>query len=187
MEDPLGARPSGGSSRDHLGRATRGARRPRIGRQEARPEPRRLRRCLWRLHKSRTLAAAKRLAQCERLADKARLEAQSAAWDTLRVVQEKTPSVPAVEAYLAQRLMPLAQEDASHYNENRPLGEAIQEAVARAEIAAGWPGELRALAAMLAGGEIKGEGGKAMTDRLVRHSVESPLRPCNTWARVQEP
>ena len=111
-------------------------------------------------------------AQCERLADKARFEAQSAAWDALRPVAVEegeeedegatstapgsavdTPSVPAVEAFLAQRLLPLAQKDASHYNENRPLGDAIQEAVARAEIAASWPEELRVLATMVAGAE----------------------------------
>ena len=127
-------------------------------------------------------------AQCERLAEKARFEAQSAAWDALRPVAVEegeeedegatstapgsavdTPSVPAVEAFLAQRLLPLAQKDASHYNENRPLGDAIQEAVARAEIAASWPEELRVLATMVS---AEGDATVIIND-LVRQVVQT--------------
>ena len=41
--------------------------------------------------------------------------------------------------------LPLAEEEAEHYNENAPLGSAIQEAVAVAGILHRWPQGLRAL------------------------------------------
>ena len=87
---------------------------------------------------------------CQQLADKARLacEQHSALWDVLRTKDEAPGSVPhSCEAFLSHRLMALAQRDPAHYNENAPLGHAIGEAVAMADIAAGWAEGLHALAA----------------------------------------
>jgi len=88
---------------------------------------------------------------CEQLAAKARQAAQSEAWAVLRCASDTSSdtsgSVPAaVEAFLNTSLMALAKREAEHYNENAPLGHAIQEAVAMAEILDGWPQELQALA-----------------------------------------
>eukprot|EP00966_Prymnesium_polylepis_P181174 4196501-Prymnesium_polylepis.1 len=84
---------------------------------------------------------------CEQLASKARQVAQADEWDVLRGVNEEKKGAPmAVETFLDERLIPLACEAADHYNENGPLGDAIQEGVALAEILAGWPQKLRALA-----------------------------------------
>jgi hypothetical protein len=83
---------------------------------------------------------------CVQLADKTRAEARrSDAWAALRAPE--SDAVPAaVEAFLAARLMPLAARAPQHYNDNKPLGSVIQEAVAVAEILTGWPDGLRAVA-----------------------------------------
>ena len=36
---------------------------------------------------------------------------------------------PAVDAFLTERIMPLAAKETKHYNQNGPLGNAIREAV----------------------------------------------------------
>ena len=44
-----------------------------------------------------------------------------------------------VDGYLEAKLHPLTAKETTHYNENGPLGEAIQEAVAIAAILDAWP------------------------------------------------
>ena len=90
---------------------------------------------------------------CEQLAIKARHAAQLDEWGTL-------PS-DAVDAFLEDRLMPVAKREPEHYNDNAPLGSAIQEAVAMADILDGWPNELKALA------EVAGEA-PTTVEELVR-------------------
>ena len=79
---------------------------------------------------------------CNQLAVKARHAAQTDKWAVLRT---KDDEVPAVEAFLKERLMTLAEREAEHYNDNGPLGDAIQEAVALADILDRWPQELHTL------------------------------------------
>ena len=78
---------------------------------------------------------------CEQLAVRARQQAQAEEWNLI--------GAPAVESFLEKKLLPLAQQQAEHYNENAPLGAAIEEAVALSEILDGWPAELRAMAGAL--------------------------------------
>ena len=84
---------------------------------------------------------------CDQLAVKARQVAQSGEWDAFRGDEDDArDGVPAaVDAFLKERLSSLAEEEAEHYNNNAPLGEAIQEAVAISDILDGWPQELRSL------------------------------------------
>ena len=68
--------------------------------------------------------------RCEQLAAKARLTAQAEDWAVLRPSgATSSGTVPAVEAFLEQGLMRLARRNEEHYNENAPLGRAIEEAV----------------------------------------------------------
>ena len=92
---------------------------------------------------------------CEELAAKARQVAQSDEWDAFRGDEEGVPA--AVDAFLKERLLPLAEEEAEHYNDNAPLGEAIQEAVAISDILDGWPQELHSLSK-----EVGAESAKAL-------------------------
>ena len=96
---------------------------------------------------------------CEQLAVKARQVAQSDEWDAFRGdgddAKEGVPA--AVDAFLKERLSSLAEKEAKHYNDNAPLGEAIQEAVAISDILDGWPQELRALSQ-----EVGAESAKAL-------------------------
>ena len=73
---------------------------------------------------------------CEQLAIKARAEAQSDEWALLR---------SAADAFLKERLVPIADKEPEHFNNNKPLGDAIQEAVGLANTLAGWPKELAAV------------------------------------------
>ena len=59
------------------------------------------------------------------------------------------PVLAAVERFLAAKLHPIAAKESTHYNENGPLGEAIQEAVATADMLEQWPVALPALAEAL--------------------------------------
>jgi hypothetical protein len=87
---------------------------------------------------------------CTQLALKARQKAQTEEWALLRTGGNEKEDVPtAVEAFLEQHLMSLAKKKPEHYNENEPLGEAIQEAVALVDILEGWPQGLRALSDMM--------------------------------------
>jgi len=54
---------------------------------------------------------------------------------------------PAVDRFFEGMLAPLAEHEVTHYNENGPLGDAIQEAVALADSVSRWPEGLKALAA----------------------------------------
>ena len=64
--------------------------------------------------------------------------------------------------------MGVAEKEPKHYNENAPLGEAIQDAVAMADVLARWPEGLPALAEVaLVGGE------KPTVEQLV--NSEGPL------------
>ena len=111
---------------------------------------------------------------CEQLASKARLEAEGEAWAVLR--RGADDGVPAAaEAFLQQRLMALGEKAPSHYNENAPLGDAIQEAVAMADLLDGWPKELQELAevAVVARAEEKEDGGQAVSVEQLVHSEGS--------------
>ena len=101
---------------------------------------------------------------CEQLAVKARQTAQLEEWDALR--PNGTSEVPAVEAFLKHCLMPLANQEPEHYNDNAPLGIAIQEAVAMADILDGWPRKLDALAKLAVTGKAEGS---ATIEELVQH------------------
>ena len=107
---------------------------------------------------------------CDQLAVKARHEAQGDAWNVLRKKDDMGTVQLAVDAFLNERLMPLALKDAEHYNENGPLGEAIREAVAVAQILSGWPQGLQALAEVAKVGQAKNgdeslvEGGASPSD-----------------------
>ena len=91
---------------------------------------------------------------CEQLAIRARHAAQLDEWAIL------LPS-KAVDAFLDERLMPVAKREPEHYNDNAPLGSAIQEAVAMTDILDGWPNKLKALA------EVAGEA-PTTVEELVR-------------------
>ena len=83
----------------------------------------------------------------EQLRRGAQREAEtSPAWAMLRDADGRCP---AADRFLEAKLTPLGEHEATHYNRNGPLGDAIQEAVAVAEIVDGWPEELRALAERL--------------------------------------
>jgi hypothetical protein len=60
-----------------------------------------------------------------------------------------------VDAFLKERLSSLAEKEAKHYNDNAPLGEAIQEAVAISDILIDWPQELRALSQEVGAESVK--------------------------------
>ena len=99
---------------------------------------------------------------CEQLEARVRREAQE--WHVLRGDGEERTGVPrAVKAFLKERLQPVAKKEVEHYNENAPLGDAIREAVAMADLVSGWPEELEAVAqwARREGGE-GGEGGEGV-------------------------
>ena len=81
---------------------------------------------------------------CERLEFKAIQASQTEAWQLLTTPGSTASLV--VEAFLKAKLMPLAAKDAEYYNENRPLGETIQEAVEVVAILDGWVDGLRAVA-----------------------------------------
>jgi len=66
------------------------------------------------------------------------------AWVRLRDADGRCP---AVDRFFEGMLAPLAEHEVTHYNENGPLGDAIQEAVALADGISRWPEGLKALAA----------------------------------------
>jgi hypothetical protein len=66
------------------------------------------------------------------------------AWVRLRDADGRCP---AVDRFFEGILAPLAEHEVTHYNENGPLGDAIQEAVALADGISRWPEGLKALAA----------------------------------------
>jgi hypothetical protein len=66
------------------------------------------------------------------------------AWVRLRDADGRCP---AVDRFFKDMLAPLAEHEVTHYNENGPLGDAIQEAVALADGISRWPEGLKALAA----------------------------------------
>ena len=66
------------------------------------------------------------------------------AWVRLRDADGRCP---AVDRFFEGMLAPLAEHEVTHYNENGPLGDAIQESVALADGISGWPEGLKALAA----------------------------------------
>ena len=115
---------------------------------------------------------------CDQLAVKERHDAQGESWRALRTAGEDAakPVPRAVEAFIEKRLMPLATKDPSFYNENAPLGQAIGEAVAVADIAAGWTEGRQALASVAAvGADVetareaqKDEAGAVTVEQLVR-------------------
>ena len=81
----------------------------------------------------------------EQLRRGARRDAETnPAWVMLRNADGRCP---AVDRFLEDTLAPLGEHEATHYNHNGPLGNAIQEAVALAESVARWPEGLKALAA----------------------------------------
>ena len=83
---------------------------------------------------------------CEQLAAKARSASQESAWDLLRLPADEGGTPAAVELFLEQKLKRVAQHAPEHYNENAPLGDAIEVAVALAETLEGWPAGLQAFA-----------------------------------------
>ena len=78
---------------------------------------------------------------CAQLEVKARQIAQSSEW---RVLSEVGGS-RMVEDFVKAKLLPLAEKEPEHYNDNAPLGSAIQEAVNVAGILDGWAGGIEAL------------------------------------------
>ena len=80
---------------------------------------------------------------CDQLANKARQEVQG--WNELLISGETGPVPQVVDRFLTERLMPIGSKAAEHYNENKPLGDAIREAVAVGQLAQGWPEDLQAL------------------------------------------
>ena len=77
---------------------------------------------------------------CEQLAAKAQLVAQSEEWILLHGSDKAATGAPlAVQTFLKERLMSLADEEEEYYNENTTLGDAIQEAAAVAAILTEWP------------------------------------------------
>ena len=84
---------------------------------------------------------------CEQLATRALRDAQGEQWRALASGAKAVPR-PVVE-FVEAKLMPLAQKESEHYNENGPLGDAIQEAVKVADIVNAWPSKLSALATKL--------------------------------------
>ena len=87
---------------------------------------------------------------CDQLAIKARKSAQADEWCVLRLEDEAAGAVPAaVDAFLNVLLQPLAEAKVEQYNENAPLGKAITEAVALADILSGWVDGLGELASQV--------------------------------------
>ena len=86
---------------------------------------------------------------CEQLSTRALQDAQSEQWRVLAVGAEASPQ-PVVD-FLEAKLTPVTKKEAEHYNENGPLGDAIQEAVAVADIVNEWPRKLGVLAERLGG------------------------------------
>ena len=80
---------------------------------------------------------------CDQLANKARQEVQG--WNELLISGETGPVPQVVDRFLTERLMPIGSKAAEHYNENKPLGDAIREAVAVGQLVKGWPEDLQAL------------------------------------------
>ena len=73
---------------------------------------------------------------CAQLAVKARQIAQSDEWQVLSATEVSAAQV--VEDFVKAKLLPLAEKEPEHYNDNAPLGSAIQEAVNMADILDGW-------------------------------------------------
>ena len=126
---------------------------------------------------------------CDQLALKARHDAQGESWSDLRTADEDTTEARhdaqaertgsqdgPVEAFLTSRLMSLATKEPAFYNDNAPLGEAIREAVATADIMAGWPEELQALAKVAAVGADVEQARKALEDEASAVTVEQLMR-----------
>jgi hypothetical protein len=76
---------------------------------------------------------------CNRLEDKAMQVARSDKWSVV------PDAVGVVKRFLEGKLLPLAEKEAEHYNDNAPLGSAIQEAVNVAGILDGWVDGIEAL------------------------------------------
>lgn len=134
--------------------------------------------CVWQV-----LGKRRKVVQdmCEQVAIKVRQQAQGKEWKLLLPDQgEGSPSsdgtVPAVEKFLKDALMPIAEKEPEVYNDNKPLGKAIEEAVALADLVNGWPAEVRALAEVAkvaSGGEGAGEGEGHITAELLVRSEGS--------------
>ena len=84
---------------------------------------------------------------CAQLAVKARQIAESDEWQVLSASEVSAARM--VEDFLKAKLLPLAQKEPDHYNDNAPLGSAIQEAVNMADILDGWASGLVGLAEKL--------------------------------------
>ena len=69
---------------------------------------------------------------CKQLATRARLAADTSEWQLISPTDGNVLQV--VDSYLTEMLMPLAEKEPEHYNENAPLGHAISEAVKFADI-----------------------------------------------------
>ena len=128
---------------------------------------------------------------CDQLAVKTRHDAQGESWRALRTAgEDATKPVPhAVELFIEKRLMPLATKDPSFYNENAPLGQAIGEAVAVADIVTGWAEELQALAEVAAVGADVEMARKAREDRAGAVTVEQLMQwegPLAVCLRIEE-
>ena len=100
------------------------------------------------------------------------------AWRTIRDADGRCP---AVDCFFKDLLTPLAEHEATHYNQNGPLGDAIQEAVALAESVAGWPEGLKALVARGLGTEAE-----AMLPDVTRLEVEA-ARAGGSWFGCDSP
>ena len=122
---------------------------------------------------------------CQQLAVKARQVALSDEWDALRGEDEPKDGVPvAVESFLKERLLSLAEKEPDHYNENAPLGDAIQEAVAVADILDGWPQELRALSEKV--GATSAEALVRSREALVLPDGKVRLTACELSGRLKK-
>ena len=84
---------------------------------------------------------------CEQLAARVTQNAQSQEWKLLQTSDAEPVKV--VEKFLDVKLKPLSDKDPQFYNENKPLGQAIQEAVEMADILSSWPAGLAAIAQKL--------------------------------------
>jgi hypothetical protein len=84
---------------------------------------------------------------CAQLAVKARQIAESDEWQVLSASEVSAARM--VEDFLKAKLLPLAQKEPDHYNDNAPLGSAIQEAVNMTDILDGWASGLVGLAEKL--------------------------------------
>ena len=112
---------------------------------------------------------------CEQLALRARHAAAGEAWAVLRRGADDVANVPAaVGNFLQTGLLALAGKEDSHYNDNAPLGAAINEAVEIAELLASWPKGLRALAEVAVVRGTGGYGRPTTVEELV--SSEGPIK-----------